>query len=272
MCARVRAPVRGRAPAFPCAPAPASCPPRCDASRIPNARSHPPGCSHSRARVHPSAAPPALHAPLALLGRSQRAGCPGPPGVPRARPAALAERTCDPFRAGLVSGPLGLPEGTPRASLLRHHAPPGRGHAPSLNPSRGAQLGLPALAPKGAGSLLARATARSRVLSRSFLSPLLSLPLLYLLSFLLIYPHAPPPDSVPLSLPVSLPRPLLPVALRCLSHSPALHWVPPAALGPGLERAVGGEGTRCAPAPPSPPLSTRFAAPRSGLTGGDVPR
>lgn len=260
MCARVRAPVRGRAPAFPCAPAPASCPPRCDASRIPNARSHPPGCSHSRARVHPSAAPPALHAPLALLGRSQRAGCPGPPGVPRARPAALAERTCDPFRAGLVSGPLGLPEGTPRASLLCHHAPPGRDHAPSLNPSQGAQLELPALAPKGAGSLLARSTARSRVLSRSVLSPLLSLPLLYLLSFLLIYTHAPPPDSVPLSLPVSLPlrcrrplpRPLLPVALCCLSHSPHYIGCRPRLARPSVGARSGRRGYPLCPGPAVP--------------------
>lgn len=50
-CVRARALVRGRAPAFPCAPAPASCPPRSDASRISNARSHPPGLSHSRARA-----------------------------------------------------------------------------------------------------------------------------------------------------------------------------------------------------------------------------
>lgn len=51
-------------PRSPARPAPASCSPRCDASRIPNARSHPPVRSHSRTpgRAHtPAAAHPTLH-------------------------------------------------------------------------------------------------------------------------------------------------------------------------------------------------------------------
>lgn len=169
----------------------------------------------------------------------------------------LASEPASPFPAGLVSGPLGRPEGSPRASLLRHHATPGRGHAPSLNPGWGAQLGLPALAPKGAGSLLARATARSRVLSCAFLSPLLSLPLLYLLSFL-IYPF-PPPDSGPLCLPLSLrlhcrrplPRPLLPAALRGLTFS-ALHWCRPRLAGPRVGVRSGRRGYPPGPGPAVP--------------------
>lgn len=161
VCARARALVRGRVPAFPCAPAPASCPPRSDASRISNARSHPPGRSHSRARA-PLRRTPGSARPTRPPGATTKS----PERGPRCSLANLR------LPAGLVSGPLGLPEGSPGASLLRHHATPGRGQAPSLNPGWGAQLGLPALAPKGAGSLLARATARSRVLSCSFLSPL----------------------------------------------------------------------------------------------------
>lgn len=235
--------------------------------------------AHSRARVHPSAAPPALHAPLALLGLSQRAGCPGPPGVPRARPAALAERTCDPFRAGLVSRTLGLPEGTPRASLLRHHAPPARGHAPSLNPSQAPNLGSRRSHPK-APTPSSPAPPPAAACS---LAP-----------FFPLFRHCPFFTSSLFSL--STPMPLPQILFRCLSRffsryvaaalSRALCYGSPCAashilritlgaargsLGPELERSVGGEGIRCAPALPSPPLSTRFAAPL-GLTGGDVPR
>lgn len=188
---RARARVRGRAPAFPCAPAPASCPPRSDANRISNARSHTPGRSHSRAR-----------APLRRTPGSARPT--RPPGATTKSPERGQRRSLANLRPlpgwprlRSLGAPRGEPSGVPAAPPC-HAGPRPR----SLNPGWGAQLGLPALAPKGAGSLLARATARSRVLSCSFLSPLLSLPLLDLLSFLLISPF-PPPDSGPLSLPLS---------------------------------------------------------------------
>lgn len=110
VCARARrVRVHGRAPRSPARPAPASCSPRCDASRIPNARSHSPGRSHSRthahtrSRTHPRRRTPGCTLPtLALLGLSQRLPGPDPPEPP--------ER-----------GPLGLPSGPAAPSGL---APP----------------------------------------------------------------------------------------------------------------------------------------------------
>lgn len=49
---RARSVCAGGPPRFPALPMPAACSPRCDASRIPKARSHPPVRSHSRTHAH----------------------------------------------------------------------------------------------------------------------------------------------------------------------------------------------------------------------------
>lgn len=120
--------VRGRAPRFPAHPIPASCSPRCDASRIPKARSHPPVRSHSRThahtwtRTHPRCRTPgsALRV-LALPGRSSRP------------PAARSSSPRDPSWADRASRTPPLPEDTPRASLLLRYALPHRGRARNLS-------------------------------------------------------------------------------------------------------------------------------------------
>lgn len=229
VCARARrVRVRGRAPRSPARPTPASCSPRCDARRIPNARSHPPGRlhshthAHSRARTHPRSRTPGS----ALLGRSQRPLCPGPPEPPECGPRGLWSGPASLFLAGPASGPRPLPEGAPRASPLPYHARPGRGRARSPIPGRGAQLWLPGLPPHTRSWPPPPRLRRRprRVFPRSFLppfpvpaSPFIS----SLFSHLLPVPR---PLSLPLSLRLScrrpLSRPLLPTALRCLSHSP----------------------------------------------------
>ena len=138
------------------------------------------------------------------------------------------------------------------------------------------------LPPRGAGSLLlACAAARSRVLSRSFLSlffPLFCRCLSYLVSLL-----PPAPARIPvLRLSGCLSVYLADALSRAAASSPpacaaltfsALHWgAARHSPGPGFRRTVGGEGTRRARAPPPPRLSALSAAPRSGLAGGDVPR
>lgn len=100
--------VRGRAPRSPARRIPASCSPRCDASRIPKARSHPPVRSHSRThahtwtRTHPRCRTPgsALQV-LALPGRSSRS------------PAAPASSPRDPSWANRASRSLATPRGHP---------------------------------------------------------------------------------------------------------------------------------------------------------------
>lgn len=280
VCARARrVRVRGRAPRSPARPTPASCSPRCDARRIPNARSHPPGRlhshthAHSRARTHPRSRTPCS----ALLGRSQRPLCPGPPEPPECGPRGLWSGPASLFLAGPASGPRPLPEGAPRASPLPYHARPGRGRARSPIPGRGAQLWLPGLPPpREAGPLLlACAAARAACSLAPFCPPFLSLPLLlsplfsltcslfpvlYLSRCLFVYlaaalsraPSSPPPCAASHILRITLGAARLP--------------------GPGFESSTGGQGTCRAPAPPPPPLSVRFTAPGSGLAGGDVPR
>lgn len=215
--ARARVRVRGRATALPCAPAPAFCPPRCDASRIPNARSHPPALTHKRASVQSAAAPPAPHFRLSLLGRSQRAGCTGPAKLAECGPRRRMSKPASPSELAPPQVPNCLQRGAPRASLLRHHAPPGRGRSPSLNPYRGAQLGLPTLTLRGTSSLFAYATTRSRVLSRSLFPRLLSLSLFTssLFSYLL-------PDPNLLSLAFSLATVLPPSPALPAPHLPEL--------------------------------------------------
>lgn len=163
------------------------------------------------------------------------------------------------YRAGPALGPPVLPEGPPRASLLLHPALPGRGRALSLTPGRGARLRLPALPPRGAGSLLlACSAACSRVLSRSFLSPFSVTAYPFIFS---PFSHLQPPRSLSSVSPAAslscrrpLPR-LLPTALRC-PHILRITWgAARHSPGPRCGRTVGGEGTRRARAPPPPRLS-----------------
>lgn len=166
-----------------------------------------------------------------------------------------------------------LRRGAPRASLLRHHAPPGRGRSPSLNPGRGAQLGLQTLTPRGTSSLFTHAATRSRVLFRSLFPLLLSLPLFTssLFSYLL-------PDPNLLSLAFCLATVLPPSPALSAPHLPelpltffALHWVPPAARLAQVYECAVDKRTGCARTPPPTPLSARSVATRSGLSSGDVP-
>ena len=254
MCVRVH----GRAPRSPARPAPASCSPLCDASRIPNARSHPPGRSHSRthahtrARTHTSPPHTRLRTPDSRPpGALTKAPGPGPP---------------EPPERGLRSGPAVLP-GWPR---LRSPGAPSGVPAPSPcpagprpcskpDPGRGARLRLLALPPRGAGSLLlACSAARSRVLSRSFLSPFSVTAYPFISS---PFSHLHPPRSLSSVFPAAslscrrpLPR-LLPTALRC-PHILRITWgAARHSPSPGCGRTVGGEGTRRARAPPPPRLS-----------------
>lgn len=242
VCARARrVRVRGRAPRSPARPTPASCSPRCDARRIPNARSHPPGRlhshthAHSRARTHPRSRTPGS----ALLGRSQRPLCPGPPEPPECGPRGLWSGPASLFLAGPASGPRPLPEGAPRASPLPYHARPGRGRARSPIPGRGAQLWLPGLPPpheKLAPSSSPAPPPAPRV--PSLLSAPLSCPCLsfYLLSFLSPAPCSPSSISPAVSSSILPPpslapppphRPALPLTFS------ALHWAPPASRAQG---------------------------------------
>lgn len=252
MCVRARrVRVRGRAPRFPARPTPASCSPRCDASRIPNARSHPPGRSHShthaqpRARTHPRRRTPGS----ALLGRSQRPPCPGPPEPPergprglRTGPASLSRRTRLRSPAASRGGPSGFPAPPP--------CPAGPYSLPEPRPGRPTLAsGAPTRRSRPPPPRLRRRPCR--VFSHSFLPPPFPVPASPFISSL--FSHllpVPCPFSLPLSLRLScrrpLSRPLLPTALRCLSRSP--HYTgrrPP-------RRAQGSRAQRAARGPAAP--------------------
>ncbi|KAG3262339.1 hypothetical protein H1C71_017202, partial [Ictidomys tridecemlineatus] len=85
-------------------------------------------------------------------------------------------------------------------------------------------------------------------------------------------PSSVSPAASPSVSPPPSPAPLL-LKPCAASHIPRINTRchPRLAGARGFERAVGGEGTHRAPAPPPPPLSSGSAAPRLGLAGGDVP-
>lgn len=205
-------------PRSPARPAPASCSPRCDASRIPNARSHPPVRSHSRTpgRAHtPAAAHPALH-----FGFSPSRGArQGPP---------LPQR---PLRA-TIPGPT-----APQVPCCSQRTPRGRPRSSAVPCPAVAELVTPARAqlPRSCG--FPRTLAHSRELS--ILSVLCScLP--------------PVPDQSPASpaaSPSALPPPFsAPTSPLPCAASHIFRITPSAArrsLSPRYGRAVGGEGPRC---------------------------
>ena len=251
MCVCVRAQAGGLAPSVcvctggpprsPACPAPASCSPRCDASRIPNARSHPPGRSHSRThatpgRAHthtPAAAHPAPHSRLTLLGRSQWPPGPGPPD-----PRSAARRACGvalrPLpgwpRLRSLAAPRGAPSGVPSSKPCP--AGPRRCSQPDPRPGRptpasGAPTQRHRLRPP-----VACAAARSRVLSAPFSLLFCHCLAFYLLSFL-----PPAPAEIPvLCLSCCLSVYLADALSRASSSPPpctaltfsALYGVPPA--------------------------------------------
>lgn len=120
--------VRGRAPRSPARPATACCSPRCDAGRIPNARSHRP-CAHTRAHLG-ARTPPPPHTRLRTRGsRPPRELIEGPscPNVLAARP--LLDRP----RLTFPDTPRGHPTGVPAPPLCP--APPWSRSQPSPGPA-----------------------------------------------------------------------------------------------------------------------------------------
>ncbi|XP_078190006.1 uncharacterized protein LOC103790409 [Callithrix jacchus] len=195
-----------------------------------------PPCAHIRAhtrtlgRALPGRRTPARHSRLALLGRSQRPPCWAGrnPRSPALRPYwTRRPQVSRCSRWGQRGWPRSQPE--PRPWCL---------------------LGLPVLPPE------------TRAPS-SALPPFLPLPARPLRR-LPAFSHLPSPVlRLPAALRLSrrrpLPRPLLPTALRCLSHSPHYSGCRPPLAGPRVRARSGRRGDPPRPAPPPPPL---FAAPR----------
>lgn len=220
-------------PRYPARPAPASCSPRCDASRIPNARSHPPERSHSRTpgRAHtPAAAHPTLH-----FGFSPSRGAHQGPPLPQ-RP-----------RRATFPGPT-----APHIPRHSQRTPRGRPRSSAVPCSAVAALATPARTQLPGSCGFPRTPAHSRVLS------ILSVAAL-------VFP--PVPDQSPAS-PAASPSPLPPPFSAPTSPLPCaashIFRITPSAarhsLSPGYGRAVGGEGPHCPSA-----LGLSWA-------DGDVPR
>lgn len=194
---RARSVCAGGPPRFPALPMPAACSSRCDASRIPKARSHPPVRSHSRThahtwtRTHPRCR--TLGSALRILALPGRSSSPPPPAAPASSPG-------DPSCTDRASRSPALPEDTPRASLLLDYSLPRRGRARNLSP---------APLPDSCGFPLTPALGRVlSLLSRCYLSPTSPRSVLGLSRCLSV------------CLATALFRAHLPTALRCLSHSP----------------------------------------------------
>ena len=205
-------------PRSPARPAPASCSPRCDASRIPNARSHPPVRSHSRTpgRAHtPAATHPTLHFGFSpswgahqgspLPQRPLRETLPGPtaPHVPRCSQRTPGGRSRSSAVPCPVVAALTTPAPGPATPLLR--LPPHSRPQPCALDSFGRCSCLPPVPDQSPASPAA-------------------------------FPSAlPPPFSAPTS-----PLPCTASHIFRITPSAARR-----SLSPGYGRTVGGEGPRC---------------------------
>lgn len=275
MCVRVH----GRAPRSPARPTPASCSPLCDASRIPNARSHPPGRSHSRTHAHTRARahPPPPHTrlrtpdsrPPGALTKAPGPGLPEPPerGL-RSGPAVLPGWP----RLRSSGAPRGAPSGVPAPS------PCPAGPRPCSKPDPRPGSPTPASGAPTQRRWLPPPRLLRRLQPRAL--PLLSFPLFchclsfYLLSFL--PPAAAPIPVLSLSgclsiLPTPSPAPL-PHRPALPSHSPHYMGCRPPLAGPRVRTHCGRRGDPPSPGPTAPSALRLLLAPRCGLAGGYVPR